>query len=415
MQTFLSRQLIVKNITTLLSNSAISQGITALALLLTARQLGASVFGQYAGAMALAGILSVGFSLGLDIWLLREGGRVPIQLAETVGSVTLIKFCGGIIWLGMITLLSYTLLKSLFPPQLMVLSAVAVWLDSILMTSLTAFKASLQNTYTLIIESISDFVWLLGTLTLIVININQAEPFVLMRIIILLISVLVSIIWVKGILGLRLSIDTIKRSLRSSPPYAISEFLALASMRIDVIIVTVALGTYYVGLYSPAVSIVNAFFLIPASIYMVMLPVISNQFTSDMNQAWRTASRFNLTLLLVGIASAIALFFGSWFLTPILGESYEQSSEILRILSFILVFKSLSYGMVAILLAIGHQGQRTIIQAVAVSINIALNLLVINTFGINGVAVVYLITESILLLGYFGLVQYYRRRLINHV
>jgi len=415
MELLLSRQVILKNITALFSNSAISQGITALTLLLTARQLGAPVFGQYAATMALAGILSVGFSLGLDIWLLREGGRVPTQLAESIGSVTLIKFCAGLIWLGIIVLISYTLLRSIFPPLLMVLSAIAIWLDSILMTSLTAFKASLQNIYTLIIESISDLFWLMGTLFLIFRNVDHAETFVLMRIIILLISVLVSIIWVNNLLGFQYSFDTLKRSIRSSPPYAVSEFLALSSMRIDVIIVTIALGTYYVGLYSPAVSIVNAFFLIPASIYMVMLPVISNQFTFDINRAWQTVSRFNIILLLVGIVSAIGLFFGSWFLTPILGESYEQTSEILRIISFILVFKSLSYGMAAILIAIGHQGQRTVVQAIAVLLNIVLNLLVIDTLGINGVAIVYLITELILILGYFGLVQYYKRRLTGNV
>ena len=410
MQISLSRQLIVKNITTLISNSAISQGITALAFLLTARQLGASEFGQYAATMALAGILSVGFNLGLDIWLLREGGREPSKIAQSVGSVTFIKFIGGLIWLGIIILLSFTLLKSLFPPLLMVLSAIAVWLDSILMTSLTAFKTSLQNTQTLIIESSSDMFWLLGTLLLIALGIDQAATFVLMRIVILILSVIISVLWVKHLIGLQLSIDTVKRSIRSSPPYAFSEFLAIASLRIDIIIVTVALGTFYVGIYSPAVSIVNAFFLIPASVYMVMVPVISNQFSSDVDQAWRTASRFNLILLLIGAASAIALYFGSWLLVPILGASYEQSSDILRILSFILVFKSISFGMAAILIAIGHQSQRTIIQAVAVSLNIILNLLVINTFGINGVAVVYLLTETILLIGYFGLVQYYKKK-----
>ena len=68
-----NRSRIVGNITTLFSGSVLAQAMTALALLFTARQLNANVYGQYAACIAIASLSSIFFSLGLDIWLLRKG------------------------------------------------------------------------------------------------------------------------------------------------------------------------------------------------------------------------------------------------------------------------------------------------------------------------------------------------------
>jgi len=71
----LNRRNVVNNIAALLSGSAIAQGMTMLAIMLTARQLGAVKYGEYVSAYTLASATAIVFNLGLDIWLLREGGR----------------------------------------------------------------------------------------------------------------------------------------------------------------------------------------------------------------------------------------------------------------------------------------------------------------------------------------------------
>jgi len=179
-------------------------------------------------------------------------------------------------------------------------------------------------------------------------------------------------------------------------------------MRLDVIIVAFALGNYSVGLYSPAVSIVNALFFIPLSVYMVMVPSLSHLFESDLLQAWKSSKRFTLLLSVVGGLSSILLFVCADWVVALLGESFAGSGMILRILSVILLLKSLSFAMAGILVAGGRQSQRVIIQAIAVVLGTLLNLIVVFRFGINGVAVVFVITELILFLGYMGLVRRFR-------
>jgi O-antigen/teichoic acid export membrane protein len=403
-----TRRNLFGNIAKLFSNSAISQGFTALALLLTARELGATLYGQLAACLALASVLSVGFNLGLDIWLLREGARSQYRISELIGSSLSIKLGLGLIWVLALSLIGLILQNPSFPPALLTLTAIMVWLDSILMTALSAFKASLRNEYTLIIESSSDFIWFIGTLGLIYLGTKLPEAYVTLRLVILLATCIIAYYLIHRLLGLHISREIIQISLKACPPYALSEFLALALMRLDVIIVAFALGNYSVGLYSPAVSIVNALFFIPLSVYMVMVPSLSHLFESDLLQAWKSSKRFTLLLSVVGGLSSILLFVCADWVVALLGESFAGSGMILRILSVILLLKSLSFAMAGILVAGGRQSQRVIIQAIAVVLGTLLNLIVVFRFGINGVAVVFVITELILFLGYMGLVRRFR-------
>jgi O-antigen/teichoic acid export membrane protein len=66
--------------------------------------------------------------------------------------------------------------------------------------------------------------------------------------------------------------------------------------------------------------------------------------------------------------------------------------------------------LAAVLVAGDLQTQRSRVQAVAVIINALLNLMVVRWAGISGVAVVYVITEIVLLAGYAWLtLRFYKQ------
>jgi O-antigen/teichoic acid export membrane protein len=178
-------------------------------------------------------------------------------------------------------------------------------------------------------------------------------------------------------------------------------------MRVDVLIAAFFLGERAVGLYSPAVGIVNALFLLPATVYAVVVPVLSNLFETNIKQAWRTAKRAIGLLFVIGIGMSLALSVGARVLISLLGASFAGSREVLQILSIILALHSLSYGMAAIVVVANQQRRRVVVQAVVVSINAILNLLIVRWAGIRGVAVVYVLTEVVLLIGYARLVRSY--------
>jgi O-antigen/teichoic acid export membrane protein len=73
---------------------------------------------------------------------------------------------------------------------------------------------------------------------------------------------------------------------------------------------------------------------------------------------------------------------------------------VLRLLSPILVLKSLNFGLAALLTAADFQSWRTTAQMVCAIFNVAANLVMIIHLGIVGVALVYMLSEALLLLGY---------------
>jgi O-antigen/teichoic acid export membrane protein len=396
----LNRAKIVGNITTLLSGSVVAQGMTAFALLLTARQLMVDGYGQYAACITITSMLSIFFSLGLDVWLLREGGRDPSRIAEIAGSVLSIKASLGLIWILGLWFLVPLFNQQSFPTTLLHWSTILLWSDTLLATCLTTFKAVLHTKTPAILEAGADTIWLAFTLLLISIGSQQSEAYLRIRVLISLAALCIILLLLLRRFGLRLNIQLTILALKHSFPFAASEFLAMINMRADVVIVSLTLGKTATGLYSPAVGLVNMAFLVPLAVHLVMVPVLSNLYQNHSQQATKTAIRTIALSLLLGIGLTLLVRIGSPLIILLLGPSYTGSVAILKILSWVLLFKCGSYAMAAILVATDRQMKRTSIQVIAALSNIILNFIIVFWLGIQGVAYVYVLTEIILFAGY---------------
>jgi len=398
------RTKIVGNIATLFSGSVVSQVMTALALLFTARQLNANGYGQYAACIAIASLSSIGFSLGMDIWLLREGGRATHGLGELVGSVLGIKGMIGIVWMLLFSLLAPLLNQDTYPTTLLKWSVLLIWLDTLIATTLTGFKAALENKVPAILEASADFVWFALTLLLIFVGVKQPEIYIQLRVLVSSLALFTALLFLKRFVGVHFNIEVVRIALKKAFPYATSEFLGMVTLRADVVILGLTLGEYATGVYSPAVGLINMALLVPMTVYMVMVPVLGNLYRNHPVQAKKSSIRTIGLLIVIGIGLMLLFFVGSPLIVIILGPTYQASLSVLRILSFVLLFKCVSFSMAAIIVATDKQGTRTVAQTIAAAANIGLNLAVVYRLGVNGVAGVYVITEIILLIGYTWIV-----------
>jgi O-antigen/teichoic acid export membrane protein len=409
----LTRKNIITNIITLLSGSAAAQGMTAFTLLLTARQLGVGFYGQYVASYTLVSFTAILFSLGLDLWLLRNAGREPEELARLTGSILAIKITLGIIWLAIIMVLAAVLDPSRYPVDLLRLSALAVWMENIFSTCLTSFRASLQNKYSAILEAGTVSLWLM--MTGLLISSGQMNPVAYLgaRTCASLVGVVVSLwlVWKK--VRPMVSLTIVRRALREALPFAGSELLALATMRQDVLIIALMLGDKAAGLYSPAVGIISAGFLLPGAIYLVITPVLSNQFSTNGRQAWVTAKQSILFSSLIGLVSALGLAVIAGPVVSLLGVTFHGSRDVLLILSVILFFHSIAFGMASILVATGQQSSRTVVQAIVVGFNAILDFAIVRWAGIQGVAIVYVISDILLMAGYSWFVWRYHKKVVS--
>jgi O-antigen/teichoic acid export membrane protein len=393
------------SIATLFSGSTIAQAVTALASLLTARHLEPELFGLYSASFVLASVTAIVYNLGMDLWLLREGGRKHSMLGEMAAGILVIKLIGGIPWLFALFTIAPLISPDTYPYGLILWAGAAVLIDSLFTTTTYIFKARLRNRLAVVLEVGCDLLWFGGVILLIIGGNINPMSFAQIRAFALLPGLLLAVILIQKSENLHLSFNMMRAAIRNAPPYALSDLLASAAARLDIIIVSLALGSFAVGLYAPAVNLLNAAFIAPAAVYVVLVPYLSNAFAYNFERAVVISKRAIAGLLGLGLLLSAGFALASPLIIYILGESYAGSLNLLYILSFILFFKSGSFGMATILVATGNQKKRSGAQAAAVGFNIVANLLVVGTYGITGVAAVYLATEIILFISYTYLVM----------
>ena len=403
-----SRRDILGNALSLTAGSAIAQGLMAVSTLIVARVLGATAFGAYAASFSAAALLSIGFNLGLDTWLLRAGAERRDRLGGLLRNALAIKVVAGVPWIVAVTILLPALNAETFRPSIVLISALTVWLEGLFSLGLTVFRTLLRNGTTALLMTVSRGGIFVLTAGLALAGERAVAPYALARLAMSGLAALIA--W--RLVPVRLTRDQALAPLgtaKASLPFALSDLFAVVYVQADITIAGAVLGAEPVGLYAPASSIVSALLVVPAALFYVAVPVLTAALGGEKLRFRR------LTRWTMGVFGATG--FGLWAITwlaasilpTLLGPSYYGSGRLLQILSPILLLKGFSFGAAAILVAVGWQVKRATVQAVTALLNVALNLAVVGTLGITGVAAVYVISELFLMGGYLALVARWRR------
>lgn len=398
-----ARKKVVANIGTLFFGSVVARVLSAFIIFILARRLGPDMFGLFVASLSLAKLASVFFSLGLDSWLLRNGQGKDLSQAATAALT--IKVGLGIIWLFVVSAIIFIWNPSAFPLPVFFLCALSWWFEELSSTALSAFKAVLLNKITVVLLIGAQTGLLLITLLLAGLNIENIFPYLFGRVFVTGISCIITLYFMFRFIG-KGSVDFIylKIVLMETIPFALSYGLAIIYERADVIIIAYMLGTAVAGLYAPAISLMTTLYMIPLAIYDVMLPYISKIYVERPQLLKKLTFQTVLVSALLGMLMGVSLSILSYLLVGIVyGADYFESAPVLINLSPVLILKSISFALAAILAAIDLQGKRVIIQAIAAIINVGLNLVVVKTYGLTGVAYVYIFSEVILMLGYLFL------------
>lgn len=419
----LDRRSTTGNVVQLLLGSGIGQIFTAIATLLVTRTLGDESYGQYAAAYYIATLTSTAFNFGMDNWLLQQA-RVRESLPQLTANSLLARFGLGIVWLIVLTFVAPRLNPDTFLPELVLLIGVNVWFDGMVAACNAFFKATLANLTTGLLLILNTGGILLAFYLLSV----QGAPvthFAWARLGITGILLAGVIGWLLSTGRLRLEAAWIPAMIRASIPFALSEFFYFVYMRSDVAIIGIQLDSRAVGQYAPASMLISALFLIPSSLYMVMVPVLSRRLHAlrhasvaekSVQQAALTQQLKKLAWATAGIGIALtagALLLGPPLVDTLLPPSYDTTAAILRILSLLLLFKTGSFAIGALLVAADLQSPRVRWQALVAVISAAVTYLLARPYGIMAVAWLYVLTEALLFLGYFIITaRWFRQRTV---
>jgi len=399
-----TRKQILTNFATLLSGMGLARMMTAAALILVARQVGPSSYGQYVACFSLAKLTSVAFSWGLDGWLLWRGGSAPDRrtIAVQSGNALTWKLILGCFWFLGLYLLSHWLNPEVFPTSVLLITGLIVWTDDLTNTVWSVFKSTLQNDITFKIITSVQVLLVLVTAALIFADAQNLLTFLWARFIVSAIGCVGAVYMLRHSIGLGFDATTMKPIFRAATPFAISLVFALIYERADVTIVGQFLGTAQAGIYGPAAIIATTLFLVPASAYAVMVPVFTRAHAVEGADFSRALRLFLVVNTALGVFLAVGLALSAnWIVQRLYGQQYAASGPILVILSLVLGIRCVTFALAAAAVGAGQQTRRVYVQGLSAGVNVALNLAIVNVWGIQGVAWVYVISELVLLIGYW--------------
>lgn len=390
----------------LLSGSVTSRLFAALSLIVMARSVGPAEFGQFVATITVVRLASLFFSLGMDQWLLRNGGQTPAQAIATTAAIATIKLLLGSLWLAVLVLALPRVNPTLFTAESVVFIGLIVWCEELINTIIVGYQATLNVRWASLLTLAPQGLILAGSV-LIAFQTQALSAHLAMRSAIMVgCTVAAGFMW-----GWRehfqVRIASFQPIMVASLPFALSNFLVMLYGTADLILVGQLLGSEAAGIYAPASNLISLLYLAPGAYFAVMVPVLSREVDAVTPQLQRTMSTYIGSSVLLGAAlTAGTVLIAPLFIQIAYGTAYAATTQLLPPLSTVVWLHTISFSLAAILTALNLQKQRLIPQAAAAVVNIGLNLVLLQRYGLMAVAWSFVASEIILVAGYWRL---YRR------
>jgi O-antigen/teichoic acid export membrane protein len=387
--------------------------IRSLAILFTisaARYLGDRDYGHYSLAYFFAGLITIFSDMGLSTVLIRDVSRDHTLLPRYTGNIFSLKIILSLALLilgpGILFLIGYP--KEL---TLMILLSLIYLLCNYILDFFVAITNSLEKMeYELLIKGLYKslvvavpiiFLWLGYGL--------WGFFFALVGAYVL--SCLMSgwIIWKKMTpLGFRYDPGLWKQLLRSALPIGISGLFMTVYARIDMVMLSFfGASPAEIGWYSVPVKVVEMFTLFPFLVMAGLLPIFSTLTATDREALRRTYERALIYLSMVSIPLVLTtvVLSDSW-LVFFFGPAFVKSVPALKILIWVVPFTFLNYVLINTLIALDQGKMIAWGSGLAVLFNISVNVLVLPKYGYLGASTTTVITEALLVVVFFGVLQH---------
>ena len=380
--------------------TSIAQALMMVYALLLARWLGPDDYGYFTTGYSITTLSAFLINWGMDTWLLRRGA-IGTDPRTWVGFILKTKLILYLIWAPLLVTSITYFRPGLLQPIFLAICTVDIWIDSSFTTIISGLNIKQKYQQIAILLFLSRAGRIIGLLILILIGQNAPLLFGIFRSIATIFSLVAAMLVFRPLYNKPDQFSNIPQLTRELAPFSVSDFFAIIYLMVDVSILAFIKGQQEVGLYAPAVGLVNALFIIPNTFYLAYIPILTGRMNSDIplpiGSLWKFMIIFSGTGVLLSVGVAITSHFVVQF---VLGTSYIETGNLLFILSPILLFKSLQFGIVGIIVAAGWQKRRLLPQGIAALINLIFNLLLIPKLGAFGSAIAYNISEITLLIGY---------------
>lgn len=384
--------------------------ISSLYFFVIAHLVGVENTGRYFFAIAFTTIFTVVADLGLGPVLTREIARAEENRERYINTALLAKIVFGVIAYLLIIFSSYILGYDSSLRFLLAISGITMFSDNILTVFYSTFRAS-KN---LKLESFgivfSQFVTLcIGSVALylkaplVFLIIAYTVPSIMMAVIA---GIMVKIRF-KVRLFARFDWQVLKILLGFSWAFALAALLSRLYSYSDSIFISKALSPEHLGWWSLPYKITFAFQFIPIALATSIFPVLSSV-ASDTDKIRKTfVEAWHYLFLIVFPLSFGLIAIARPVIIKMSGASYLPSVPVLQILLVSLIFGFLTFISGALLNATNRQNLQTMLMALALIVNVGLNIFLIPRFGLLGAASAALIANLVLAVAGYLICNHY--------
>ena len=377
-----------------------AKGATFIIALLIARSMGPFIYGQYATAASICGILMLFAGIGFEQELTRRGGLekektgyyLRLNLASLFGSLVLSYF-----------VLAVFLFFSKYPWETVSITLLFGIGYSINRMQLPfRYYCLLKNEVhiTATAQILSIFVNI--GITLLIIYYTRNIAFILLGQIGL--NGLTLAFWfywcpdkliAKDSASFKKIIDFTKYSI----PFALSNILWVMYFNFDTFIMSLFDTETNVGIYAGIYRIIGINYILGYAITNSFTPVLYESYLEGKDSFSLIAKKLiRLKLIFGAVFGTLLLSISPYLILYVVGDRYIAGLPIARILCVAVFFRFLNFALCEILTTSANQRKRVIYEAYMLLVNIVFNLLLIPKFGGVGAAAATLLSEIFLTL-----------------
>jgi O-antigen/teichoic acid export membrane protein len=395
-----------------MSTDASAKAATLVTTFVAIRALAPRQFGQVVGLYAVALLAASLWDLGVSSLLTREiaAERLrpmdallgALRLRSKAAPIWLVCFAAGALILGRQGSLPLTIIVAFALDS--ILFATHALLLAILrggMHFAAAGLASASGRWVTAAIAVSSFTGANSSQRLTIIGLAYAmgDAFTLY----------LAFRWARRI-GQNLSPRTASISLRQAIPFGANGILNIAYNRFDVVILAALASAGQLAFYAPASRVQDALYLIPSSLGLVALPLLSQAISRGSGAAIEITRRATLLGLGLAIPTTLIVF----ALTPqliaiVLGPSYEGAVASTRILIWSLPMAVVQAPLIAEIAARGHAAETTKIYVSAFVVAAVMHASLDWWLGATGAAIASLSREPVALIVALALAWRIRR------
>jgi O-antigen/teichoic acid export membrane protein len=164
-------------------------------------------------------------------------------------------------------------------------------------------------------------------------------------------------------------------------------------MKIDQVMITRMLGAEENGVYSVAVGMSEIWYFIPTVICNTVYPAFVDVAGDDKAYKARFLKMFDLMFVISAVILVGTLLLSGWFISTFFGKAYEAAVPCLYIHIFGIIFVFLGIAASKWVLTEGKLIYTSIRTMFAAIVNIVLNYLLMDDYGIQGAAAATVVSQ----------------------